>query len=402
MRGSRLILPLAIGGAIGAGAVWLWRNQGDLGMRRPINEWTFTHMRRIMPVAEVRAEPGAPLPAGPALELSEVRAADDPTRSLAALPERNHVTGLVILHRGRIVHESYPGRFASRSARFQLFSLTKSVTSLLVGIAHAEGDIPDLDGTVEAYLPELAGSAFAPVTIRQLLDMTSGVGGAEDWTDPDAIIHRYERAVMNGGSVFEVIRTAPRLAAPGARFNYSTIDTHVLGWVLEAAVGEPLAEILGEKLWRPIGAESDAFYFLSRADPRSALGGGSLNATLRDLARVGLLVARGGSWEGRQVVPREWIEACRDGGRPGLGVGELDPEFYPAHYGYSRLWWRLGGEHRAITGLGVHGQFLVVDLDADVVIAATGAWDDADDDVRDAEMIAAARAIISHLGSLPR
>ena len=402
MRGSRLVISFALGGALGAGAAWLWRNQGDIGARRPFNEWTFTHMRRIMPIAEVRAEPGTPLPAGPPLSLDEVGYGTAPERTLAELISRNHVTGLAVLHRGMVVHESYPGRFASPAAHFQLFSLTKSVTSLLVGIANSEGDIPELDGTVEAYLPELAGSAYATVTIRQLLNMTSGVGGPEDWTDADALIHRYERAVMNAGSVFEVVRSAPRVANPGARFNYSTVDTHVLGWVLEAAVGSTLAEYLGAKIWRPIGAESDAFYFLSRADPRSALGGGSLNATLRDLARVGQLVAQGGEWEGQQVVPQAWIEAMRDGDVPGLGVGDLDPAYYAAHYGYSRLWWRLGGETRQITGLGVHGQFLVVAPDEQVVIAVTGAWSDADDDVRDAEMIEAARAVIAHLSLRPR
>lgn len=397
MRASRLITALAVGGAVGAGIAWLWRNQGSIGVRRPVNEWTFTHMSSIMPVQTVRSEPRTPLPRDRFPLEHVVNYGEAPGRPIAALFDRNHVTSMVVLHHGRVVQESYPGRFASPEARFQLFSLTKSVTSLLVGIAHEDGNIPDLEATVVSFLPELADSAFADVTIRDLLDMRSGVGGAEVWTDPDAIILEYERAVMNGGSVFDVIRMAPRVRPAGTTFNYSTVDTHVLGWVLEAAVEMPIADYLGEKIWRPIGAESDAFYFLSRATPRTALGGGSLNATTMDLARIGLLVAQGGLWEGRRIVPEAWIERCRDAGIPELAVGSLDPELYAAEYGYANQWWTFGGSHRAITGLGVHGQFLFVDPVAEVVVAATGAWDSADDEARDAEMREALWAITAAL-----
>ncbi|MBK0421249.1 serine hydrolase [Leucobacter sp. CSA2] len=397
MRASRMITALSIGGALGAGIAWVWRHQGAIGVRRPVNEWTFTHMSRIMPVQIVRSAPRMPLPRDRFPLEHVVRYGAAPGRPIAALFDRNHVTSMVVLHRGRVVQESYPGRFASPEARFQLFSLTKSVTSLLVGIAHEDGDLPDLGATVASFLPELSDSAYAEVTVQELLDMRSGVGGAEVWTDPEALILAYERAVMNGGSVFDVIRNAPRVRPAGTAFNYSTVDTHVLGWVLEAAVGTPIADYLGEKIWRPIGAESDAFYFLSRATPRTALGGGSLNATTMDLARVGLLVAQGGVWEGQRIVPEAWIERCRDAGIPELAVGALDPELYPPAYGYSNQWWTFGGAHRAVTGLGVHGQFLFVDPVAGVVVAVTGAWDSADDDARDAEMREAMLAITEAL-----
>lgn len=382
---------VAVAGALAAGAAgaaWLWRHQAELLTTRPINEWTFTHISTVLPTAPVPRSPKPrPLELRPArldvtYEYAGVR------RTLADLHRRTFTTGFAVLHRGALAHESYPGRFASPRARFQLFSLTKSVTSILVGIAVEEGVLA-LDDLAVAYRPELAGTAYDGATIEHLLQMRSGADFSEDYADPDSAIGRFERVVTAGGSLLDVARSVSRAAAPGELFNYSTMDSQVLGWALEAATGMSLPEYTAERLWAPIGAEHDAYHLLTRGSPRSALGGGSLNATVRDMARVGLLMARGGEVDGVQVVPRKWVDRNRNGDQGTLGAD------YPPHYGYANHWWTLDGG--AFTGLGMHGQILWVDPDADVVIVKTSAWPTGDDPDLDEETVTAFSALARSL-----
>lgn len=372
-----------------------WERQGDLIMRRPFNEWTFTHMSWLMPIERVTGDVARPLPANPQpLDLSY--RFEDHDYSLAELHRRTFTTAFVVLHRGEIVHESYPGAFAGPRTRMQLFSVSKSVTSMLVGIALADGAIGSVKDRVTDYRPDFAGTAYAETTLAELLDMTSGVGDAEVWDVPDSGIKRFERAVMGGGDVAQVIRSAPRTAPPGQRFNYSTFDAQILGWVLEAATGRSLARYATEHLWRHIGAEHDAYYWLTRARPRTAIGAGSFNATARDVARLGLLMAADGVLDGKQIVPREWVRRARGTDLPQLAVGNLGPSGY-AHYGYANQWWTLGSSSfDAFTGVGVHGQYLFVDTAADVVIVKCSAWPTQDDERRDLETITALRRIADH------
>lgn len=392
----RKIIAAGSAAAAVTGAAWLWKHQGEVLMSRPLNEWTFTHMNRLLRTETVtRAPQLGPLPRrGQPFDVEYEFAGRRHT--LADLHQRTHTTGFLVLHGGAVVREEYPGRFASPTARFQWFSVTKSVTSMMIGIALEQGRIGSIDDPVVRYCPDLVGTPYEPTTIADLLDMCSGVGDLEDWTVDDAVIRRFERAVLGGGSILEVIRSAPTTTLPGTSFNYSTIDSHVLGWVLEGAVGTSLAAYATAQLWEPIGAEADGYYFLSRGRPRTALGGGSLNATLRDMARIGLVMARDGRVGNRQIVPSAWVGRSRGTDRPHLAVGSLGPSGYD-HYGYANQWWTLGGPRRSFTGLGIHGQFLWVDPDSDTVIAKTSAWPTADDPERDAETVAAMRAIVGAL-----
>ncbi|MFT4165779.1 MAG: serine hydrolase [Microlunatus sp.] len=326
--------------------------------------------------------------------ISEVTYEYGESRTLVDLHRRTHTTGFLVWHQGRVLHESYPGVFGSSRTRFQLFSLTKSVTSMLVGIAVERGEIGSTDDQVVSYLPDLRNSSYDGVTVEHLLAMSSGVAGIEDWTIPDSVINRFSAAVTTGGSVLDVILSTERVQAPGTAFNYSTIDTHVLGWVLESATGSSLARYAERQLWQPMGAETDAYYFLTRGRPRTALGGGSLNATVRDLARVGAIMARNGRVGETQLVPEAWVERSRGSALPHLQVGALNEGGGYPHYGYANQWWTLGGERRAFTGLGVHGQFLWVDPPSETVIVKTSAWNTADDEDKDRETCAALAAIV--------
>jgi CubicO group peptidase (beta-lactamase class C family) len=374
-----------------------WERQGDLIMRRPFNEWTFTHMNWLMPAERV-ARGGAhrPLPADPR-PLEATYRFSGRAHTLADLHRRTFTTAFVVLHRGAVVHESYPGAFAGPRARMQLFSVSKSVTSMLFGIALAEGAVGGVHDRVADYRPDFRGTAYADTTLGELLDMTSGVGDLEVWDTPDSGIKRFERAVLGGGDVAEVIRAAPRTAPAGERFNYSTFDAQILGWVIEAATGMTLAGYAASRLWCHLGAERDAYYWLTRARPRTALGAGSFNATARDVARLGLLMARDGVAGDRQVVPRDWVRRSRGNDRAALAVGALGPSGYD-HYGYANQWWTLGADAgHAFTGVGVHGQYLYVDPAADVVIVKCSAWPTQDDERRDRETVTALRRIAAHL-----
>jgi CubicO group peptidase (beta-lactamase class C family) len=359
-----------------------WDRQTDRIMQRPLNEWTFTHINWLVPTSSVPSGDARPLPGR-----SEPLGID-----LGDFHRRTHTTAFVVLHRGRIVHEAYPGRFASPRTRMQLFSVSKSITSLLIGIALADGDIGSIKDQVIDYRPDFHGTAYDGATLADLLDMCSGVGDAEVW-DADSPIRRFERAVLNGGDVVEIVKSAERTCEPGERFNYSTFDAQVLGWVLEAATGRSLASYCSDRLWGPIGAERDAYYGLTRSRPRTAVSAGTFNATARDLARVGQLMIDDGRVADRQVVPSEWVRRSRGSDLPHLAVGALG-DVEPLHYGYANQWWTLGPDaFNAFTGLGVHGQFLFVDPAAEVVVVKCSAWPTEEDHARDSETIATLRRI---------
>jgi CubicO group peptidase (beta-lactamase class C family) len=367
-----------------------WERQGDLIMSRPFNEWTFTHMNRVLPSERITKGEPHPFPVEPA-ELGGLRYGDG--YNLDDLHRRTHTTAFVVLRDGMLVHEAYPGTFARPGARMQLFSVSKSILSMMVGVALAEKAITSLDDPVCRYRPDWTGTAYQDVTIAQLLDMTSGVGDLEVWDVEDSGIKRFERAVAGGGDVVEIVKSARRTAAAGERFNYSTFDSQVLGWVLEAATGQSLASYAETRLWRRIGAEHDAYYWLTRRRPRTAIGAGSLNATARDLARLGQVMADDGLAAGERVVPADWIRRSRV---PRHAVGNLGPSGYP-HYGYANHWWVL--DDGAFTAVGVHGQYLYVDPAARVVIAKCSAWPTQDDPVRDQESITALKAVAAHLSA---
>jgi CubicO group peptidase (beta-lactamase class C family) len=372
-----------------------WERQTDVIMRRPLNEWTFTHINWLVPTASVaRAPRPRPLVSRPEpLDLSY--RFDGRDHTLAELHRRTYTTAFVVLHRGQIVHEAYPGAFASSRTRMQTFSVSKSITSLLVGIALADGAIGSVKDQVVDYRPDFRGTAYDGVTLADLLDMSSGVGDQEVW-DIDSPIRRFERAVLNGGDVVEIVKAARRTSEPGERFNYSTFDNQLLGWVLEVATGQPLASYCSDRLWGPIGAERDAYYALTRSHPRTAVGSGAFNATARDLARVGKLMVDDGMVGGERIVPAEWVRRSRGTELPHLAVGALgDAE--PGHYGYANQWWTLGEScFHAFTALGVHGQFLFVDPAADVVVVKCSAWPTEEDHARDRETITAMRRIADH------
>jgi hypothetical protein len=334
----------------------------------------FSAMDALFPTTPVPRGDGpvTPLPPGAPLVLPAV--AGDWIAS-------TDVTGLVVLDRGALVAErAYLG--TDLDDRRISWSIAKSFLSALFGISLARGEVA-LDDPVTDHAPALAGSAYAGVTVRDVLTMQSGVVFDEDYLDPQSDINRMGRVIALGGTMdgFAAALEA-RDRPPGEAWDYVSIDTHVLAMVLRGVTGRSLADLMSERLITPLGLEAEPYFLTDGEGVAFALGG--LALTLRDYARFGLMVVQEGRIGGRQVVPDAWIEASTTP-QAATAPGAL-------RYGYQ--WW-IPWDARTgeVLGRGVYGQYLYIDRSRDVVIVATAADRGFREPGRQAAAMAAFRAI---------
>lgn len=294
---------------------------------------------------------------------------------------RNYVMGFAVLHDDQILLEKY-FHGADRESRFLSNSVSKSFTSVLVGAAIAEGKIKSVDDPVVKYLPWLQeSSGYRNATIKNLLEMASGVKFDEEYTNPDAEIGRYASALLHGEPSFHDLALSIKAKVkPGTKFEYQTINTQVLGMTLEAATGQTLNHYAEEKLWSKIGPEDDAFLFRSRKQAQTCAGS-ALNVRLRDYARFGLMAMYGGALGGQRVVPDDWIKAST---HPQDKVLQPQPSGPDDHqnFGYGYQWWLLYDDDGSFAALGIYGQTIYVNPKRHVVIVQTAAWPEPDPDAR--------------------
>lgn len=288
-------------------------------------------------------------------------------RNLDFFLEHSRTTGLLILQGDTILVERYQ---YGRNDRHRLtsWSMAKTVTSMLVGIAIAEGRIRSVDDPAERYVPGLAGTEYGRTSLRHLLQMSSGVKFVEQYSGNDDVTelsrHSFLRAKPGG---LEAVRPFnERAVPPGTRFSYASVETQVLGLVLSHAVGRPVAAYLEEKIWQPIGAEADATWLVDDAGQESTYC--CLNAVLRDWGRLGLLLAHDGRWRGRQVIPAEWLQAATTAGAQ---PPHLQPRVATGFFGYGYQTWILPGERRMFALLGVRGQVIYVDPASRLIMVHT-------------------------------
>lgn len=267
--------------------------------------------------------------------------------------ERTYTNALIVMKNGKIVTEIYRNGSDDRT-RFMGWSMTKSVTSTLVGAALADGFIKSLDDPVTRYLPELKGGGYDGVTIRQILQMRSGVDYEEryDFDNPGPAARNHIAALVKNVARFvDPARTIKRAHPPGEVFAYKTIDTAVLGWLIERVTGNSVAAYTARKLWEPIGAEADGFYIM---DGPPGVGrefsGAGFNATARDWARFGQMILNGGMADGRRVVSEDWVKTAT------APAGTEDTPFG----GYGFQWWTFANSD-AFSALGLQGQYVFVD-----------------------------------------
>ena len=283
--------------------------------------------------------------------------------------ERRRITGILVLKNGEIVAERYRyGR--TEDARFLSFSMAKSVTSMLIGIAVSRGAIASLDDTAARYAQDLAGSAYGSTTIRQLLRMSSGLRFTERYDGQDDVA-RLTRSVAGGPpGVVPVLRSiSERLAPAGEKFVYASAESEVLGRVLTAATGRSITALTAEWLWQPIGAEHDAYW---RTSPdKQEVAYAFFNASLRDWGRLGLLLANDGRVGSRQVVPQDYLIDATDAARQpeAFRPGRATP-----YYGYGYQFWLFPLKTRSFAMLGVHGQSVFVQPSTGIVMVQTAVY----------------------------
>ena len=300
------------------------------------------------------------------------------TFSLDDYFKRPAARGLIVLQGDEILLERY-GAGNTPETRWITFSVTKSVTSLLIGAAIHDGFIGSVDELVTDYIPRLKGSAYDGVRIRDILHMASGVAWNEDYADPESDVA--QAGAANGIELTQYLNTLPREAQPGTRFNYNTGETNLVGELLRAAIGNNASRYLQNKIWQPFGMEHDAYWLLSSAGGVET-GGCCINATLRDYARIGRFVLADGVLpSGERVVPTNWI---RDSVTPSQGS---------ENYGY--LWWLY--DEGAFSARGIFQQRIFIDPTRDAVIATHGnalnATGDEDQDHTDALIEALRRSL---------
>lgn len=334
----------------------------------------FSHMDRLFlhRVLDRGTGPVSALPAGVPESLSP---------EAQAWVERRMVTGLVILRSGALTHESYYHGTGAEDLRIS-WSVAKSVLSALFGTLVADGTIPDLDAQLVQYVPALKGSAYEGVSIRDALTMSSGVAFNEDYMDFNSDINRMGRVLALGGSMDGFAASLKtRATEPGSHMHYVSIDTHVLGMVIRGATGRDPVDLMAERIIAPMGLEASPLMLTDGEGVGFVLGG--LNLRTRDYARIGQMFLQKGLWNGRQIVPADWVAAstshqAADGA--GYGFQWWVPEDSAAH----------GGDY---TAHGIYGQYIYVNPAQQVVIAVNSADRGFDSDAVDDENLAVLRQL---------
>jgi len=271
------------------------------------------------------------------------------------------VAGLIVIRDGKILHESY--NFGNNEeSKWVSFSVTKSVTSMLLGAAMKDGFINSVNDPIVSYLPQLKNSHYDRVSIKQILHMSSGVDWNEDYNDPSSDVSI--ASAYNSLKLYNYLRTLGTSSEPGAKFNYNTAETNLIGGLVRSATSYNLSNYLEQKIWQPFGMEFDAYWVLDY-DHKEELGGCCINATLRDYARIGIFAMNNGILEnGINVLPREWMQQS------------TSPSPNLEYYGYQ--WWLDGSNYNSFYADGIFGQFIWIDPDSKTVVAMHSAREDAD------------------------
>lgn len=314
--------------------------------------------------------------------------------SIADYLSRQPATGLLLARDDTVLYEHY--QYArSDHDRFLSQSMAKTITSMLIGIATADGLIKSIDDDAATYVTALAGTEYGKTPIRALLHMSSGVDFKEIYDGQDDIA-RLGRDLFGRPGKAPVISLAQfntRVAPPDTQWHYASSETEVLGLILRAVTGKPVADYLSEKIWQRIGTEADASWAIDGTGQEVTFC--CFNAVLRDYARFGRLLAHDGVWNGREVIPRQWLI---DATTVRSSDAHLAPGTATKYYGYGYQVWLLPGTERRFVLLGVRGQMIFVDPATKLVMVHTAVHPKAVDRSASAETIALWLAVVDQLG----
>lgn len=355
----------------------------------PWNVWAFRNVSELVPSARISA--GIAKPETPDADASgllrEKLTIDGDSHLLAAILAQTSTDALVVMKAGRFVADYHAPHFTSAD-RHIVFSISKSLTAILAGIAQDEGRL-DPEAPIVDYVPEVAGSAFADASVRHLLDMRVSLSFEEAYLDPTGEFARYRRATLwnpsapgqDPGTLLGFIASMPKGAgAHGGPFRYRSPNSDLLGIVVERASGERYADYASSRLWQKLGAHQDGIVTVDAAGTARAAGGISMSA--RDLARVGEMMRQGGSLEGTRVVSQAWAEdTCRGGSAEAWQQGDFVHLLGQGRY--RNKWYQTGYANGAFLAIGIHGQWLYVNPAAEVVIVKMSSQPEPVDDATD-------------------
>lgn len=375
------------------------------GYKFPQTRWSFSNFRQLVPTTQVSRGTGAPSPLPRALrtDLDAVRfvplGKTEPMTWGDAF-NANYTDGVVVLHKGRIVYERYAGALRPEGQHIAM-SVTKSFFGTLGAMLLAEGKL-DERATVAQYVPELKDSAFGDATLRQVLDMRTGLQYSENYLDPKAEIWQHTRAgnvlprppgYQGPQTFYEFLQTVKKEGEHGGPFAYKTVNSDALGWVIRRVTGQSIGQVLSERIWSRIGAEQDAYFTVDSVGNEFA--GGGLNAGLRDMARFGELMRNQGRFNGQQIIPEAVVKDIASGG----DRSAFPAASYPTLPGWSyrNMWWVSNNAHGAYSARGIHGQAIYIDPKAEMVIARFASHPMPNNPFNDPTSLPAYQALAEHL-----
>ena len=343
----------------------------------PDNRWAFQHISEIVPVATISRGNGPAAPLGSSLkDLSgfSFNAPNGRETTIQEMLVRTYTDGFIVLHKGEIVFEKYYNGMTP-DTRHLLMSVSKSVTGALAGILVDDARLKP-DAWVTDYIPELKDApGFGGATVRQILDMTTAIVFSEDYADPNAEVVAHEAATgwrganapMARDGVYAFARTIKKddSRPHGKVFHYASINTDVLGWLIERASGQRFADVMSDAIWSRLGADHDGH--LSVDYRGSAVANGGFVLTLRDLARFSQMVLDDGSFNGRQIVPSGWIDDIRFNGDNSAWKPTHYSEIWP-NGSYRNQWYVTGDDQGSFFAVGVNGQHIWINPSSRVVI----------------------------------
>lgn len=371
----------------------------------PFNRWSFSHVSEIVPSAIIANNPGAVLPlSAQARDFNGIagQTADGRRVTVAAMLAETYTDGFLVLHKGRIATESYAGAL-NRARPHVIFSVSKSVTGSLAGTLVTRGEL-DPDAPVTQYLPEVAKSAYGDATVRHVLDMTVAIDFAEEYLNPESDFMRYRRASgwnpprpgEDPGDLRSFLAGLKRGSGDhGHAFKYVSVNSDLLGWILERAAGRPMADLLSERIWAPMGAEQPAYITVDRLGaPRNA---GGISGALRDLGRFGEMMRLGGKLNGNAVIPGAWVDDILTKGDKGAWARGDMQQFNPGG-SYRSKWYVLDHGREQFCAVGIHGQWIFIDRRAETVIVKVSSQPLPVDEPMDRAVVTGLKAIAAELG----
>jgi CubicO group peptidase (beta-lactamase class C family) len=375
-------------------------------MSAPYNRWALQHIRELFPSREISRGDGAvAVLKDNKTDLSglQVKLADGRELTVSQWLSESYTDGFMVMHKGEVVYEQY---FNSQTAAtpHQMFSASKSFTGVMLLDLAAQGKV-DLNTKVSQYLPELSNSAHGDATLQQVLDMTNGIQYSEDYEDPKADVWQYGYVFGIGTApanykepmnIHDYLATLKKSGNHGEKFHYVTPNTDVLGWIVRRVSGQTLSKVLEQSIWSRLGAEQNGYYWLEGSGTEMA--GGGMNITLRDAARLGQMILNKGQYNGQQILPKTVAERILRPGDPGpFNRFYQDPWYEQIGFAYHDQWWTFNNSHKAVSAIGVHGQFIYIDPVAEMVLVKQSSHPQAESESNEVDGPQIMQAIAEHL-----